>query len=279
MLFGAREPGSPGAILDDRPEAQEVGRRPLRGHTAVVTGGATGLGRAIAIEFARRGVNVAFNYVELPDRDIAAQALLTETTLSGLGVQVYSAHCDVRDREAVERFVHQARAELGGLHYLVNNAGIAHNGALWHLSENAWNQVLQTNVTGCFNGIRAVAPHFRQQRYGKIVSIASHQAVRPGFGVANFAASKAAVFGLTKSASVELGAYNVNVNAVAPGFVRTELIESLPPEVLEDAERGSVLGRIAEPEDVADVVVFLCSDEARHVTGQVILVDGGLTLR
>ncbi len=133
-------------------------------------------------------------------------------------------------------------------------------------------------MTGSFNCIQAVAPLFREQHYGKIVSIASHQAYQPGFGVANYAASKAALVGLTKSAAVELGPYNVNVNAVAPGFVRTELIDQLPREVLDDAEKGSVLGRIAEPEDVAGVVLFLCSDAARHITGQVILVDGGLTL-
>jgi 3-oxoacyl-[acyl-carrier protein] reductase len=242
----------------------------MRGLTAIVTGGATGLGRAIALEFARRGVNVAFNYIELPGRDVSAQALLTETTLLGYGVNVYSAYCDVRDLADLERFVAAAHAELGGPHYVVCNAGIHHDGALWRLSEDAWREVVDTNLTGSFNSIRCVAPYFRDQRYGKVVTI--------GFGLSNYAASKAAVIGLTKSAAVELGAYNVNVNAVAPGFVRTELIGSLPPEVLRDAERGSVLGRIAEPEDVAHVVVFLCSDDARHITGQVIFVDGGLTL-
>lgn len=250
----------------------------MRGHSVIVTGGATGLGSAIALEFARRGVNVAFNYIELADRDIAAQALLTETALRDCGVRVYSEHCDVRNRTAMQAFVKRARVELGGLHYLVNNAGVARDGAIWRLSEEAWRTVLETNVTGTFNCTQAVAPVFREQHYGKIVSIASHQAYQPGFGVANYAASKAALIGLTKSAAVELGPYNVNVNAVAPGFIRTELIEKLPPEVLEDAEKGAVLGRIAEPEDVAGVVLFLCSDAARHVTGQVILVDGGLTL-
>ncbi len=249
----------------------------MRGQTAVVTGGATGMGRAIALEFARRGVNVAFNYIELLDRDVSTQALMTETALRGYGVEVYSAYCDVRDRGAVERFVADANTELGGVHYLVNNAGIHHDGAIWRLSADAWAEVVDTNITGCFNALRAVVPYFRNQRYGKVVSIASHQAFRPGFGLSNYAASKAAVVGLTKSAAVELGPYNVNVNAVAPGFVRTELIGALPPEVLQDAERESVLGRIAEPEDVAFVVVFLCSDEARHITGQVIFVDGGLT--
>lgn len=243
-----------------------------------MTGGATGLGRAIALDFARRGANVAFNYVDLPNRDVSAQALLTETALRDFGVQVYSAPCDVRDRAAVEKFIVRAKSELGGLHYLVNNAGIHHDGALWRLPDDAWRSVLETNVSGAFNCLQAVAQHFREQRYGKVVNIASHQAYRPGFGVANYATSKAALVGLTRAAAVELGAYNVNVNAVAPGFVRTELLRSLPPEVLADAEKESLLGRIAEPDDISNVVLFLCSDDARHITGQVILVDGGLTL-
>ena len=118
----------------------------------------------------------------------------------------------------------------------------------------------------------------KKQRYGKIVSVSSHQAYQPGFGIANYASSKAALVGLTKAAAVDLGAYNINVNAVAPGFVNTELLRTLPSEIIDDAKKGSVLGRIADPEDVSNVVVFLCSDDARHITGQVILVDGGLTL-
>jgi 3-oxoacyl-[acyl-carrier protein] reductase len=250
----------------------------MKGNVAIVTGGATGLGRAIALEFARRGVHVGFNYVQLEGRDIAAQALLTETALRGLGVEVYSAVCDVRDPQAVAGFVEAVKAELGGVHYLVNNAGVAHDGALWRLSDDAWQEVIDTNLTGAFNCIRAVAPTFRKQRYGKIVNVASHQAYTPGFGVANYAASKAALIGLTRAAAVDLGPSNVNVNAVAPGFVRTELIARLPAEVIERAEKESLLGRVAEPEDVAHVVVFLCSEEARHITGQVIVVDGGLTL-
>jgi 3-oxoacyl-[acyl-carrier protein] reductase len=278
--FGARRERSSAAVVEPVPvpEPARAPRREMRGNTAVVTGAATGLGRSIALEFARRGVNIAFNYIELPGRDVAAQALLTETAIRAAGVEVYSEHCDVRDGGAVAGFVRRAVGELGGVHYLINNAGISHDAALWRMADDAWREVLETNVTGCFNCIHAVAPYLREQRYGKIVSVSSHQAYRPGFGVANYAASKAAVIGLTKAAAVELGPYNINVNAVAPGFVRTELIGALPAAVLEDAEKVSVLGRIAEPEDVANVTVFLCSDEARHITGQVILVDGGLTL-
>jgi 3-oxoacyl-[acyl-carrier protein] reductase len=250
----------------------------MKGNVAIVTGGATGLGRAVALEFARRGVHVGFNYVQLRNREIDAQALLTETALRGYGIEVYSAICDVRDSAAVNAFVEAVKAELGGVHYLVNNAGIAHDGALWRMSDDAWREVLDTNVTGAFNCIRAVAPTLRKQRYGKIVNVASHQAFTPGFGIANYAASKAALIGLTRSAAVDLGPSNVNVNAVAPGFVRTEMLAKLPPEVLEGAERESLLGRVAEPEDVAHVVAFLCSEEARHITGAVVVVDGGLTL-
>jgi 3-oxoacyl-[acyl-carrier protein] reductase len=216
--------------------------------------------------------------VELPGRDILEQALLTETALRALGVRVFSERCDVRHREDIEAFAEAVQAELGGLHYLVNNAGIAHDGALWRLSDDAWHEVLETNVTGAFNCTRAVAPVFRTQHYGKIVNVASHLAAQPGFGTSNYTTSKAALIGLTRSSAVELGASNVNVNAVAPGFIRTEALIKLPPEVLEKAEKSALLGRVAEPEDVAHVVAFLCSDDARHVTGQVILVDGGLTL-
>ncbi len=250
----------------------------IHGRVVVVTGGATGLGRATALEFAQRGVAVAINYVDLPDRDVAAQALLTETAIRALGVPGYCARCDVRNHAEVEKFITTVRERLGGVHYLVNNAGVAHDGALWRLSPEAWQEVLDTNVTGAFNCIQAVAGSMRAQRYGKIVNVASHQAFRPGFGIANYAASKAALIGLTRSAAVDLGPSNVNVNAVAPGFVKTELLAKLPREVLERAEHESVLGRVAEPEDVARVIVFLCSEEARHVTGQVIVVDGGLTL-
>lgn len=250
----------------------------FKGRVAVVTGGATGLGRAVCLEFAQRGAAIAFNYLDMPGRDVAEQALLTETAIKALGVGVYSARCDVRNRDDVEHFVSDARERLGGIHYLVNNAGVTHDGALWRLSEEAWHEVMETNVTGAFNCVQAVAQPMRAQRWGKVVNVASHQAFRPGFGIANYATSKAALIGLTKSAAVDLGSSNINVNAVAPGFVKTELLTKLPREVLERAEHESVLGRVAEPEDVARVIVFLCSEAARHITGQVIVVDGGLTL-
>ena len=180
-----------GATLEE-PQPQPV-RKGWRAKVAIVTGGATGLGRAIAMEFGRLGCHVAICFVNMPGRDVTEQALLTEAALTAMGVGVFAARCDVRDRLAVERFVEDTRQKLGGVHFLINNAGIANDGALWRLSEAAWNEVLDTNVTGAFNCMRAVAPIFRSQRYGKIVSVSAHQAERPGFGVANYAASKAAL--------------------------------------------------------------------------------------
>jgi 3-oxoacyl-[acyl-carrier protein] reductase len=265
-----------GAILEE-PQPQPI-RKGWRGKVVIVTGGATGLGRAIAMEFGKLGCHVAFCFVNMPGRDVTEQALLTETALTAMGVAVFAARCDVRDRDAVDRFVEETKQKLGGVHFLINNAGIASDGALWRLTEDAWNEVLETNVTGAFNCMRAVAPIFRSQHYGKIVSVSAHQAERPGFGVANYAASKAALLGLTRAAAVELGPANVNVNAIAPGFIRTERMAMLPSEVIERAQKSSVLGRVAEPDDVAHVISFLCSESARHITGQVLVVDGGLSL-
>jgi 3-oxoacyl-[acyl-carrier protein] reductase len=267
---------SSGATVEE-PQPQPI-RKGWRGKVAIVTGGATGLGRAIAMEFGKLGCHVAFCFVNMPGRDVTEQALLTETALTAMGVGVFAARCDVRDRLAVDRFVEDTKQKLGGVHFLINNAGIASDGALWRLSEEAWNEVLDTNVTGAFNCMRAVAPIFRAQHYGKIVSVSAHQAERPGFGVANYAASKAALLGLTRAAAVELGPANVNVNAIAPGFIRTERMAMLPSEVIERAQKSSILGRVAEPEDVAHVISFLCSESARHITGQTIVVDGGLSL-
>jgi 3-oxoacyl-[acyl-carrier protein] reductase len=272
----SRAPETSGAALEE-PHPQPA-RTGWRGKVALVTGGATGLGRHIALEFAKLGCHVAFCFVNMPGRDVGEQAVLTEAALRAMGVGVLALRCDVRDRAAVDQFVTEAGQRLGGLHFLVNNAGIANDGALWRLSETAWSEVLDTNVTGAFNCIRSVAPTFRGQHYGKIVNVSAHQAQRPGFGVANYAASKAALLGLTRAAAVELGPANVNVNAVAPGFIRTERMGMLPPEVVERAQKSSVLGRVAEPDDVARVISFLCSESARHITGQTIVVDGGMSL-
>lgn len=262
----------------EQPQQVQPARHDLHGKGAIVTGAATGIGRATALELARRGCAVAFNYVELPGRDVAVQAAMTEAVLKSLNVPVYCDRCDVRDGKEVERFVKAASAAIGGVHILVNNAGISRDAALWRTDDSAWRDVVDTNLTGAFHMIKAVAPIFRQQHYGKIVNVASIMAMKPGFGVANYAASKAGLIGLTTAAAVELGPANVNVNAVAPGFVKTELTEHMWEELAARARGQSPLGRLAEPDDIAQLIVFLCTDAARHITGEIIRVDGGQAL-
>ena len=248
----------------------------LRGSTAIVTGGATGIGRAIVLELARHGVHIAFNYLDDGDGRIEEEAERTVAELKQLEVKVLCRSCDIRDRHLVESFVAAARELVGEVQILVNNAGVARDRALWRMEEDEWNEVIDTNLTGTFHMIRCVAPLMRERQYGKIVNVSSVHGIRSEFGLANYAASKSGIIGLTRSAAVELGPSNINVNAVAPGYIRTtRLTAGVPPEVLDRARERSVLGRLGDPQDVASVVVFLCSERARHITGAVIPVDGG----
>jgi 3-oxoacyl-[acyl-carrier protein] reductase len=247
----------------------------LRGRSAIITGGATGIGRATALELAAHGVNVAFNYLG-GENGVEDEARRTAMELRQLEVKVHSAHCDVRDSDAVKLFVDAVRERFGRIDILVNNAGIGRDRALWRMSDEEWDDVLATNLTGAFNMIRELAPDFRAQQDGKIVNVSSVHGIRPEFGLANYAASKAGLIGLTRSAAVELGPSNVNVNAVAPGYIRTtRLTDAVPAEILDRAREQSVLGRLGGPQDVAHVVLFLCSEQARHITGAAIPVDGG----
>jgi 3-oxoacyl-[acyl-carrier protein] reductase len=249
----------------------------MRGRIAIVTGGATGIGKAIALEFARHGVHVAFNWYQYDQRgEIRDEAEQTAREITHMEVRVHHGECDVRDPRAVDRFVAESVEQLGGVNILVNNAGIARDRALWRLTDEQWRSVLDTNLTGAFHMIRAVSPLFRKQHDGKIVNVSSVHGIRSEFGLANYSASKAGLLGLTRSAALELGPSNVNVNAVAPGYIRTtRLTSGVPAEILDSARERAVLGRLGDPQDVANVVVFLCSEYARHITGAVIPVDGG----
>jgi len=292
MTGGDRqEPGAPSIAEDPIDKALEqllveVGRESqpqprelyaeLRGRVAIVTGGATGIGRATTLELARYGAHIAFNYLDDGTGRIREAAERTAQELKQLEVDVVYQECDVRDPAAVTAFVDQVGQILGGVHILVNNAGIARDRALWRMSDEQWCDVIDTNLTGAFNMIRAVAPILRAQQFGKIVNVSSIHGIRSEFGLANYAASKAGLLGLTRSAAIELGPSNINVNAVAPGYIRTTtLASSVPAEVLDRARERTVLSRLGDPQDVAHVVVFLCSELARHITGAVIPVDGG----
>lgn len=250
----------------------------LRGRCAIVTGGSSGIGRAIALDLAREGVHIAFNFLDEGSQTrVEAQNFARE--LRQLEVRVFCQACDVRSSHDVNAFVADAVRELGGLHILVNNAGIGADRALWRMTDHEWEAVVRTNLDGAFHFLRATAPHLREQEYGKVVNIASVHGLRSEFGLANYSASKAGLIGLTRSAAVELGPRNINVNAVAPGYIRTtRLTDRVPAEILDEARERSSLGRLGDPRDVAAVVLFLCSEAARHITGAIIPVDGGYLL-
>jgi 3-oxoacyl-[acyl-carrier protein] reductase len=266
------------ALLDEVVETQpqpavvSVG---LRGRVAIVTGASTGIGRAVATALARCGTHIAFCFLDTGSRSrVEAQGVARR--LREMEVRVFFRSCDVRESRDVNEFVADAQVELGGVHILVNNAGIGRDRALWHMQDHEWESVMRTNLDGAFYFTRAVAPVFRAQEYGKIVNVASVHGLRGAFGISNYASSKAGLIGLTRSTAVELGPRNVNVNAVAPGYIRTtRLTEGIPPEHLDRAREQSALERLGDPQDVAGVVVFLCSETARHVTGAVVPVDGG----
>ncbi len=242
----------------------------LRGLVALVTGAGRGIGAAVSLDLARRGARVAL--VDLAHVD-GAEALAAE--ILATGGQAIALRADVTRLSDAEDAVRRTVEELGGLDVLVCNAGITRDGVSWKMSEKAWDDVIDVNLKGCFTFCRAAAPLFRAQRSGRIVTIASINGLRGKFGLANYCASKAGVIGLTRTLARELGPSGVTVNCVAPGMVRSDMTENLPTEVLARAIDESALGRIAEPEDVANAVSFLCSANASHITGVVLPVDGG----
>lgn len=208
-----------------------------------------------------------------------SQAEEVASELRKMEVQVFFRSCDVRESREVNTFVSETEEVLGGIDVLVNNAGIGRDAPMWLMTDHDWEAVLRTNLDGAFHFTRAVAPSMRAQEYGKIVNITSVHGIRADFGISNYSSSKAGLIGLTRSSAVELGPKNINVNAVAPGYVRTtRLTEGVSPEILDQARERSSLGRLGDPRDVAGVVLFLCSEAARHITGAIIPVDGGYVL-
>ena len=236
----------------------------LAGKIALVTGGSRGIGAAVVIELGRLGCDVAFTY---RSREAEAKAVAAEVEAAGR--RALAMQADVADFARAEATVEQTVATLGGLDILVCNAGI------WKMSEKQWDTVIETNLKGYFTYNRAAARVFKDQRSGKIINISSINGIRGKFAQSNYSASKAGNIALTKALAKELGKFNVNANVVAPGMVMTEMAESIPPEFLNAAVKETSLGRIAASADVANVVAFLASELSRHVTGEVIKVDGG----
>ncbi len=242
----------------------------LQGKVAVVTGGSLGIGRAIALDLAAHCSDVAINYRKHADEANAVVAEIEKRGQRGLAVQA-----DVASFADAQRMVDTVREKFGRLDILVNNAGINRDGVVWKMSEAQWDEVLDTNLKGYFNYIRAAAPIFKEQGSGKIVNITSINGLRGKFGQSNYSAAKAGIIGLTKAVARELGKFSVNVNAVAPGLIETDMMKEAPQDVKDKALAEIILGRLGAPEEVAHVVTFLCSDLARHITGEVVKVDGG----
>jgi len=242
----------------------------LEGKVALVTGGSSGIGAGIVRALAQEGCDIAFVHWEdgKGASDIAEE-------VRALGRKIVPVESDVSLFDAAEHVVADTVTELGGLDILVCNAGIARDRASWKMIEADWDRVIDVNLKGCFNYCRAVAPHFRAKKAGRIVCISSINGIRGKFGQANYAASKGGMLALTKTLARELGPSGVTVNAVAPGMVITEMTRDLPEKFKQAATDESVLNRVAEVEDIADAVVFLCSARARHITGECIKVDGG----
>jgi len=242
----------------------------LEGKGAIVTGGSLGIGRSVAIGLAREGANVAVNYRSHDDEANEVVAEIERLGRKGLAVKA-----DVSSYADAEAMVAQVRQAFGGFDILVCNAGITWDGVIWKMSEKQWDSVITVNLKGYFNYNKAAAMVFKDQKHGKIVNISSINGMRGKFAQSNYAASKGGEIAMSKSLAKELGKFNVNVNVVAPGLVMTEMMEKVPQEFQNVALAETVLGRFATPEDVAHLVCFLCSDRSRHITGEVIKIDGG----
>ena len=245
----------------------------LENKVALVTGAGRGIGRAIAIALAEEGAEVIVNYNGSEERAKEVKQTIEE---NGGKASIYK--CNVSDFEACETMIREIVKEHGHLDILVNNAGITKDGLIMKMKEEDFDRVLNVNLKGTFNTIRHSARQMLKQRSGKIINISSVSGILGNVGQANYAASKAGVIGVTKTMARELGSRGITVTAIAPGFVDTEMTEVLSEEIRENACKQIILGRFGKPEDIANAAVFLASDKADYITGQVISVDGGMNV-
>jgi len=244
----------------------------LEGKNAIVTGGSQGIGAATSIELAREGANVCLTF-----RKHETEAMKYADEIHKMGRKAIAVKCDISSFADAESVVKSALNELGSIDILVNNAGMNWDGVSWKMTEEQWDRVIEVNLKGYFNFTRQVAPLFKEQKSGKIINITSINGLRGKFGQTNYSASKAGIIGYTKALAKELGAFNVNVNAVAPGLIETSMLKESDSrdKIIELAMNEIVLKRVGRPEDLANLVVFLASEKATHITGEVIKVDGG----
>lgn len=243
----------------------------LEGKTALITGASKGIGRKIAEKFAEQGANVAFTYLSSVEK---GEAL--EQELQSFGTKIKGYRSDASKFNEAEKLISDIVAEFGTLDIVVNNAGITKDGLLIRMSEENWDDVINVNLKSVFNVTKAASKVMMKARKGSFINLSSVVGVQGNAGQANYAASKAGIIGFSKSVAKELGSRNIRTNVVAPGFIRTEMTDVLDPKVVQGWEEGIPLKRAGEPEDVANVCVFLASDMSAYVTGQVLSVCGGM---
>jgi 3-oxoacyl-[acyl-carrier protein] reductase len=246
----------------------------LKDKVAIVTGATRGIGRAIALELAKQGADISFNYAKNAN---LANNLVNE--IKSYGRKVIAEQVDIRNLDTVKEFVEKTKNTLGRLDILVNNAGIIKDRALMMMEELDWRDVIDTDLNGVFNASRACIVTFMKQKNGQIVNIASVSGIIGSARQTNYSASKAGIIGFTKALAKEVAGYNIRVNAVAPGYIQTDMLDTLKDEQKDKLKEFIPLGRFGTPEEIARVVLFLLSENAQYITGQVISVDGGMVMR
>jgi 3-oxoacyl-[acyl-carrier protein] reductase len=246
----------------------------LSGRGALVTGGSRGIGRAVVLRLARQGADVAFSYRGNEEAATSCVAEIEATGRKALAVQA-----DVTDPAAAEALVGQALEALGKVDILVNNAGITRDDLIMRMGVDTWREVLETNLFGAFYVTKAVMRPMLRAKYGRIINMTSVAGIAGNAGQANYSSAKAGLIGLTKATAREVASRGITANAVAPGFVLTELTESLPENIKAAILAATPLGRFATPEEIASAVAFLASDDAAYITGHVLTVDGGLVMQ
>lgn len=245
----------------------------LKGKVALVTGGSRGIGKAIALKLASLGSDILFSYTSNEDK-----AKEVQTEIEDMGRKVLAVKADVSKKDDVERMMLEGMNYFSKIDILVNNAGITKDNLLMRMTEEDWDNVLDVNLKGTFNVTKSLIRNMIKQKDCSIVNVASIVGVSGNAGQCNYSASKAGIIGFTKSLAKEVGKKNIRVNAVAPGFVDTDMTKKLPEKVVEDYLEKIALNRLGEPEDIANAVAFLSSDLAKYITGQVIVVDGGILI-
>jgi len=243
----------------------------LNGKNALVTGASKGIGKAIAIKFAEQGANVAFTYLSSVEQ---GQAL--EKELAARGIKAKGYRSDASDFGQADKLITDVITDFGSIDILVNNAGITMDNLLLRMNEEAWDRVLNVNLKSCFNTVKAVTKPMMKQKSGSIINMTSVVGIKGNAGQANYAASKAGIIGFTKSVALEIGSRGIRCNAIAPGFIETEMTDKLDEKTIQLWRDAIPLKRGGRPEDVADACIFLASDMSSYITGQVLQVDGGM---